>query len=133
VLTRLALLSGEDSYRRRAEAIVETFSGEAGRNFFPLATLLNNAELLAKPVQIVVVGDETDAAFAGLRHAVYSVSLPNRIVQIQAPDAVLPNSHPAYGKGLVGGCPAVYVCEGPVCSLPLTEPAALREALEKVQ
>jgi hypothetical protein len=133
VLTRLALVTGEDTYRRRAEAIVETFSGEAGRNFFPLATLLNNAELLAKPVQIVVAGDQEDSAFAGLRRAVYSVSLPNRVVQTLTPDAALPEGHPACGKGLVEGRPAAYVCEGPVCSLPLTEPAQLRDMLEKVR
>ena len=31
VLARLAILTGEDTYRRRAEAIVETFSGELDR------------------------------------------------------------------------------------------------------
>src|SRR5207249_9444224 len=49
VLTRLDLLTGDDGYRRRAEAILGTFSGEVGRNFFPLATLINNAELAEKP------------------------------------------------------------------------------------
>src|SRR5215207_2357693 len=56
VLARLALLTGDDQYRRRAEAIVAAFAGELGRNFFPLATLINNAELAAKPVQIVLAG-----------------------------------------------------------------------------
>ncbi len=133
VLARLALLTGVGDHRRHAEAIVETFSGEAGRNFFPLATLLNNAELLAKPLQIAIIGDNTDAAFTGLRRAAYSVSLPNRVVETHAPGAVLPEGHPARGKGLVAGAAAAYLCEGPVCSLPLTEPAALRDALEKVR
>ncbi len=132
-LTRLSLLTGEDAWRRRAEAIVATFSGEAARNFFPLATLLNNVELLAKPLQIVVVGDKGAADFEALRGAVYEISLPNRVVQTLAPDAALPADHPAYGKGLVDGRPAAYLCEGPVCSLPLTDPAALRAALEKVR
>src|SRR5207302_1176204 len=60
VLTRLDLLTGDDGYRRRAEAIIGAFSGEAGRNFFPLATLINNAELAQKPVQIVLVGGRGD-------------------------------------------------------------------------
>ena len=60
VLSRLAILTGEEAYRCRAEAIVETFSGEVSRNFFPLATLLNNVELLEKPLQIVVVGENDD-------------------------------------------------------------------------
>jgi uncharacterized protein len=133
VLARLALLTGEMPYRRGAEAIVAAFSGEIGRNFFPLATLLNNADFLAAPLQIVLVGDPDDPACEALRRAVCSVSLPNRIMLSVAPGAALPTDHPAYGKGLVAGRPAAYVCDGPVCSLPLTEPEALRDALEKVR
>jgi hypothetical protein len=133
VLTRLVLLTGDEEYRRRAEAIVAAFSGEVSRNFFPLATLLNNAELAARPVQIVVVGSDGSADFEALRRAAYDISMPNRVVRTLAPDMALPPGHPAFGKGLVGGRAAAYLCEGPVCSLPLDEPAALREALEKVR
>ncbi|HZU89002.1 MAG TPA: thioredoxin domain-containing protein [Stellaceae bacterium] len=129
VLTRLASMTGEDAYRRRAEDIVATFSGEIARNFFPLATLLNNVETLAKPLQIVLVGDREAEDFAALRRAVYGASLPNRVVLALAPGESLPTGHPAYGKGLVGGHAAAYVCDGPVCSLPLTDPAALAAEL----
>ena len=114
VLTRLAILTGEEAYRRRAETIVETFSGEVARNFFPLATLLNNVELLEKPLQIVIVGERKDPLFQALLRAVYNVSLPNRVVLTLPPGASLPVGHPAHGKGLVDGKPAAYVCEGPV-------------------
>jgi uncharacterized protein len=133
VLTRLAILTGEDAYRRRAEQIIETFSGEIGRNFFPLANFLNNVELFEKPLQIVVVGQNGDAAFQSLVRAAYDVSLPNRIVLTLAPAAFLPAGHPASGKGLVDGKPAAYVCEGPVCSLPVTAPQSLLETLARVR
>jgi hypothetical protein len=133
VLCRLALLTGEEAYRRRAEAILETFSGEIGRNFFPLATLLNNVELLAKPFQIVLVGESGDASFDALRRAVYHASLPNRVVISVPPGGSLPSNHPASGKGLIDGKPAAYVCEGPVCSLPITEPQTLLETLARVR
>jgi hypothetical protein len=129
VLTRLALLTGEDSYRRRAETILAAFAGELGHNFFPLATLINNAELALQPVQIVLAGGADAAGVAALRRAVYRVSLPNRVVLAVAPGAALPTDHPAHGKGAVGGWAAAYVCEGPVCSLPLTEPKALVDKL----
>jgi uncharacterized protein YyaL (SSP411 family) len=133
VLARLAILTGEDAYRRRAEAILATFGGEVARNFFPLATLINNAEFLVKPTQIVLVGESGDAALAALRGAVERVSLPNRVLLNLTPDATLPTDHPAFGKGLAGGKPAAYVCEGPVCSLPLTEPRALLEMLDALR
>ncbi len=129
VLTRLALLTGEDEYRRRGAAIIAAFAGEVARNFFPLATLINNAELAMKPLQIVLVGEPDDPAFAALQRAVYQVSLPNRVVLRVAPGEALPEGHPAHGKGLVGGRPAAYVCDGPVCSLPITEPQQLVDNL----
>jgi uncharacterized protein len=133
VLTRLAILTGEETYRRRAETIIETFSGEIARNFFPLATLLNNIEIFQKPLQIVVVGEKSDPATQSLLRAVYSVSLPNRVVLALAPGGSLPANHPAFGKGLVDGKPATYVCEGPVCSLPITDPESLLETLARVR
>ena len=96
VLTRLALLTGEHRYRERAEAVIAAFSGELGRNFFPLATLINNAEFALKPVQIVLAGERADPGFAALRRAVYDVSLPNRIVLAVAPDQALPPAHPGF-------------------------------------
>jgi hypothetical protein len=133
VLSRLAILTSEEAYRRRAEAIVETFSGEIARNFFPLATLLNNIELLQKPLQVVLVGEKSDPAFQSLQRAAYGVSLPNRVVLAVPPGSSLPADHPAFGKGLVDGKPAAYVCEGPVCSLPVTDPESLLETLARVR
>ncbi len=133
MLTRLAILTGEEAYRHRAETIVETFSGEIARNFFPLATLLNNVELLEKPLQIVLIGENEDPALRALLRTANNAPLPNRVVLSLPPDKPLPPGHPAAGKGLVGGKPAAYVCEGPVCSLPITDPESLLETLSRVR
>jgi uncharacterized protein len=133
VLAQLAMLTGEEAYLGRAEAILETFSGEIGRNFFPLATLLNNVEVLIKPVQIVLAGQSGTPTFEALRRAVYEVSLPNRVVFYLSQEGSLPSSHPAFGKGPVDGKPAAYVCEGAVCSLPVTDPQTLLESLARVR
>jgi len=130
VLTHVATLTGEEDYRRRAEAIVEAFSGEIARNFFPLATLLNNIEVLQKPpLQVMVVGDKADGAFQSLLRAAYGISLPNRIVLTLPPGASLPTTHPAFGKGMIGGKPVAYVCEGPVCSMPIMDAKTLLDRL----
>ena len=129
VLTRLAILTGDTGYRDRAEAIIRAFAGELGRNFFPLATLINNAELAENPIQIILVGAADDPALAEFRRAVAAVSLPRRVVQVVAPEEALPAGHPAYGKGLVGGKTTAYVCEGPVCSLPIVASSELIDAL----
>jgi len=133
VLTRLAILIGDERYRDRAEVIVEAFSGEIARNFFPLATLLSNIEVLQKTLQIVVIGEKDDPAFQSLLRAVYGVSLPNRLVLTLTPEASLPANHLAFGKGVIAGKPAAYVCEGPVCSLPITDAESLLETLARVR
>ncbi|MGQ9366299.1 thioredoxin domain-containing protein [Azospirillum sp. ST 5-10] len=130
VLARLWHLTGEDAYRRRADALVGAFAGELARNFFPLPTLLNNTELLHEPLLVVLVGPPDDDALAGLRRTVLGRSLPNRILQTVAPDAALPPSHPAHGKGMIGGRATAYVCTGMACSPPVGDPAALAAALD---
>ncbi len=133
VLCRLAWLTGEQAYQRRAEAIVTTFSGEIERNFFPLATFLNNVELLLNPLQIVLVGERRSPAFDVLHRAVYGVSLPARIVICLPPGGSLPPDHPAFAKDLVDGKPAAYICRGPICSLPVTDAETLLESLARLR
>jgi uncharacterized protein YyaL (SSP411 family) len=129
VLARLYLLTGEQPYLDRAEALVAAFSGELNRNFFPLATMLNNNDFLHNALQIVVVGPPDSEATRSLIRAVHERSLPNRLLQVVAPNAQLPERHPAAGKGMVGGKPAAYVCKGQTCGLPVTHPKALGTAL----
>jgi uncharacterized protein YyaL (SSP411 family) len=72
-----------------------------------------------------------------LRRALADVSLPNAVVQEVsegqggvAGASALPPSSPAHGKTAIDGKPTAYVCIGPQCSLPVTEPAALVETVK---
>jgi uncharacterized protein len=90
---------------------------------------LNNYELLQSATELVIVGDPAQAATEALRRAVYAKSLPNKIVRRRAPDLSLPPGHPAVGKGLVGGKPALYVCRNMTCQPPVTDPGAILSSL----
>jgi uncharacterized protein YyaL (SSP411 family) len=130
-LARLYFLTGKTEYRDRAEATIGAFAGETAENFFPLSTLLNAADFLARPLQIAIIGRTGGADTEALLRAVATAaSLPNLVLQIVPPDAELPSGHPARGKGAVNGKATAYVCEGPVCSAPLTEATALAEDLK---
>ncbi|MFQ5985285.1 MAG: thioredoxin domain-containing protein [Alphaproteobacteria bacterium] len=129
VLARLFHLTGNERYRERADAVVSAFGADAKANLAGLASLFNSNELLIEPVQVVVSGDRKDAPTRDLLRAVYDVCVPNRILTVVPPGAALPQSHPAAGKTLRDGRATAYVCVGPTCSAPLTEPEALREAL----
>lgn len=133
VLARLWHLTGDDAYRTEAEALIAAFSGELTRNFFPLATLMNNAEVLLRGVQVVIAGDPAAADFQALRAAALSVGDPNIILTPVAAGAALPAAlpagHPAAGKGPVDGKAAAYVCRDMRCSLPVTAPEDLTRML----
>ena len=132
VLARLFYLTGEAAHRERAEQLFHAIAARESRSFAHQPTLLNGFELLETGCQVVIVGEPEDAATAELRRVVFDAGLMNRIVVQLSADAALPEGHPAHGKGLVDGRPAVYVCAGPTCGLPVTDAEVLREELRRL-
>ena len=131
VLVRLYYLTGEEEYRRRAQATLDAFAGEARKNVFGHGTLLNAAELMLKGLQIVVVGSRGALDTEALLAVVNNAALPNKVLNLVAPRLALPAHHPAAGKEQIEGRATAYICEGPVCSLPITDSEALAAELAR--
>ncbi len=123
VLVRLGYLTGNPAHLTRANGIIAGFAAEALRNPFAAPTLLAAAELATHCRQLVLVGPPDPA----LSDTIFSGSFPNLLL-LQG-DPGLPAGHPAAGRPPVDGRPTAYLCTGTTCSLPITEPAALRAAL----
>ncbi|WP_374301720.1 thioredoxin domain-containing protein [Ferrovibrio sp.] len=130
VFARLWYLTGDVTWRERAQNLLDAFSADAARNFFPMGAYLNGFDLFANAVQVAIIGKRGDAATEALIDAAYSVSVPNRIVQVIDPLAAIPETHPAYGKAQIDGTATAYVCLGPTCGLPVTAPAELAVAMK---
>jgi hypothetical protein len=131
VLARLHFLTGNPLYRDRAEQLVRAFAGEVRRNVFGHGALLNGNELLQRGLQVVIRGERGAADTDALLRAVNAAPLPNLVLDVVSPERALPDLHPATGKGQIAGRATAYVCEGPVCSLPLTDAATLAAALQE--
>ena len=130
VQARLFHLTGDDRWRRAAEATVGAFAG-SGDALAAMPALLAASDLLAEAACVVVAGPPGDPATEALVRTALAHPDPALAV-LRAPDpAALPTGHPAAGKGTVGGAPAAYVCRGGACSLPVTDPAALPAALAR--
>jgi uncharacterized protein YyaL (SSP411 family) len=129
-LMQLYLWTGEERYRDRAEAIVKGFGSALGRNVFSHTGLLIGVLDLIAPAHIVIVlpegGDATE-----LRRALADVSLPNAVVQEVRAGQSVPANSPAHGKHAIDNKPTAYVCIGPQCSAPVTDAAALVEAVRE--
>lgn len=131
VLARLYHLTGDDGYRARAERLITTFAhAEAMKNLYH-PTLLCGWELLQRATQVVVVGRRDDPATTALYTTAVASAPPTGIVTVREPDSELPAGHPAADKGMVDGTPAAYVCVGPACGLPSTDPETLRAELAR--
>lgn len=131
VLARLYYLTGQPSYRDRAEAVMRAFSGSLERNFPGMAALLNAWDFLEHAMQIVLVGPEDDPCHREMTRIVATSAVANLVLVRIGGETPLPSGHPAFDK--VKAAPkdasAAFVCIGPVCSLPMTDPAMLRATL----
>jgi len=129
VLTKLALITGENSYGMRAQAIAQAFAGEFARNAISAGGYLNGFECFATGIQMVVVGKPGNAATRDLVRAIWGKSLPDRLlIQVESTDE-LPPGHPAFGKAMENGQPTAYLCQRNSCSGPITSAVALSQAL----
>ncbi|HSI01626.1 MAG TPA: thioredoxin domain-containing protein [Reyranella sp.] len=129
VFARLWILTGDSRWHDKARAQVAAFAGELESNFFPLMTLLNGYETLHSAVETVLVGDLSSPQTEALRRAILGRSLPDKVMRRLAPCVALPDTHPAFGKGLVDGKPTLYVCRNMACAPPITDPDEVARAL----
>ncbi len=127
VLARLYYLTGDDAYRDRAQKLLVALTPPETEKAMHQLTMLMGFEVLDGAVQIVIAGDRDGAG--DLRRAAVDHAPPTRLIIPITDGAVLPNDHPATGKGAVNGQPAAYVCVGTTCTLPITDAKELEEHL----
>ena len=124
-LVRLAALTGDDQWREKADRLFDGVLAGAADQLFQHAALLNALDLRLHAAEIVVTGPD-HARFA---EAALKLPFLNRIV-LRAPSAdALPASHPAQAKIAAGQGSAAFVCVGETCSLPVTEPGKIADAV----
>jgi uncharacterized protein YyaL (SSP411 family) len=128
-LVALYLWTGEERNLARAERVAKTFSSAAIENIFAYSSLLGGVLDLLAPAHIVIVAPQGDDANP-LRQALRHVSLPGAVVQGIREVNEVPASSPAHGKSAINGKATAYVCIGPQCSAPVTEPSALIETVK---
>jgi uncharacterized protein len=127
-LIRLALLTGDDGWRQKADRLIAAIAPATVDNLYMHMALLNAVDLRLRAAQIVVTGEGAgaDALLAAAR----AIPSFDRIV-LHAPSAeALPPSHPAQQQVKASREPQAFICIGETCSLPVTDSAGLLRALE---
>jgi hypothetical protein len=127
-LVRLAALTGDIAWRAKADTLFDGVLAAAADNLFQHAALLNALDVRLGAAEIVVTGPQasrfTDAAL--------KLPFVNRVLLRAASANDLPASHPAQSKIAAAGN-AAFVCAGETCSLPVTEPEKIGEAVAAMQ
>jgi uncharacterized protein len=124
-LVRLAALAGDDTWRAKADRLIEGILSAAERNLFGHVALLNALDLRLRGAEIVVTGSQAD------RFAQAALKLPflDRIVLRASSAAELPAAHPAQEKLKAASGSAAFVCVGERCSLPVSGPDQIAAAV----
>jgi uncharacterized protein YyaL (SSP411 family) len=129
---RLHHLTRSEEYKRIAQATLEAFAPLYHPLGYFAAGYAKQVDLLLNPpAEVNIVGTPKADGVRALHLAALSLDLPYRVVQLLDPErdaarleALFLPPEPA---------PAAYVCLGATCSAPLTDPATLPEAIEKMR
>ncbi|HKA32720.1 MAG TPA: thioredoxin domain-containing protein [Candidatus Binatia bacterium] len=133
VLLRLYYYEGNEDYLKKAEKVLRIYYDAMEQQPFGFAHMLAAFDFyLEKPKEVVLVGREEDAAMQDFLNAIDALYLPNKTLELLAPDAPPDKIPPLLqGKGQIGGRPTAYVCHDYTCSPPVTDAAKLRDLLEQ--
>jgi len=124
-LVRLAVLTGQDSWREKTDRLIEGILSAAERNLFGHIALLNALDLRLRAAEIITTGSQAER-FA---QSALKLTYLDRIVLRAASGSDLPPAHPAHDKLIVASSSAAFVCVGERCSLPVTEPGQIAETV----
>ncbi len=136
-LSRLYAATGEENYRHKAEKTLEAFSADVSKNAFPLGTYLTSLDTYLNLTQFILVLPSPDTRETitqstkedQFRQEVFALSCPTRFFMTVKTSQPLPSHHPASGKTCLNNEPTLYICQGTLCSAPLTDPTQLKTAL----
>jgi uncharacterized protein YyaL (SSP411 family) len=130
VLSHLYYTTGDEQYFKWAQSLFRASTGEIKQGSFLFASLLDAQQFMSLATQVTIVGDPSATDAQTLRRIAYRNAPLDRIILLVDSNDDLPRHHPAAGKTSRAGSATAYVCVGTTCSLPLSNPDALKQALE---
>ncbi|HKA73084.1 MAG TPA: thioredoxin domain-containing protein [Xanthobacteraceae bacterium] len=129
-LLRLAALTGDAQWRAAAEKLFDGLMPLASESLFGHMALLNALDFRLRGAEVVVTG--TSDASARLLAAALKLPVVERTVVRARTAEALPHNHPAREK-IAAAPSAAFVCRGETCSLPVTAPDELTQAVASLR
>jgi hypothetical protein len=124
-LVRLALLSGDQKWRAKADRLFDGILSASAGSLFTHVALLNALDLRLRTMEIVVTGADA----ATFTQAALKLPFLNRVLLRAASAADLPAGHTAQAKLAATSGSAAFICIGETCSLPVTSPTEIAKSV----
>jgi hypothetical protein len=137
VLLRLSALTGNGTYRTRADQVLGSLVPAMERVPNAFGRLLTAADFaLARVREVALVGDPSSPDMQALCAVVQRSYRPYLVVAMQLTGHEEPSTSGSdipllQGREMVDGKATAYVCEGFTCKLPVTDAEALRQQLDE--
>jgi len=136
-LLRLAALTGDDAYRRRADRLFVALSPTIGGTPIAVTDLLQALQLRHQKVaELALVAPSDPGELQPFLEAIASLHLPGVVVipavEGEDLDAAATLVAPLRERTALGGQPTAYLCQGGSCQLPTGDLTVLREQLERL-
>jgi uncharacterized protein YyaL (SSP411 family) len=133
VLLRLALLTGEADYDRRARSILKAVAPAIERQPSAFGRMLSAADRSLSPLlDAVIAGEPGDPAAIELRRAVAGPYAPDLVIAPLAPAAPTVDWPLFEGKVARNGAVTAYVCRGYTCDAPTADPSVAAEQVARL-
>ena len=134
VMLRLALLTGEPDYDRRARSILRAVVPALDRQPSAFGRMLSAVDRsLSAPIDAVIAGEPSDPAARQLRDAVARPYAPNLVIVTAPPDGSLAGWPLFEGKVMREGTATAYVCRGYACDAPTADPQEAAAQVARMQ
>jgi uncharacterized protein len=133
VMVRLALLTGEADYDRRARSILRAVAPAFERQPSAFGRMLSAADrALSPPLDAVIAGEPGDPAAVALRNAVARVYAPDLVIAPLAPNGPTAAWPLFEGKAARDGEATAYVCRGYACDAPTGDPLVAAQQVARL-
>jgi uncharacterized protein YyaL (SSP411 family) len=129
-LAHLSLLTGDQGFMVRAQAIPNAFAADLQRNLVEHCGLLSAAHDLIAPSHILVSVPNSGVDATRMCEALRSMSLPGALEQIVQGTAAMPSaSVDIAAKTAPRDSSTAYICVGTQCSAPIVDPEELSKTM----
>jgi len=136
-LFRLGRLTMQQSFEAWARSTLEAFSYTLSQTPLQMPRAMMALDFAIGPSrEIVIAGDESNAAVQAMIQEIYTRFIPNKVVTLHSSAGKLAERIEVLSpftkqQTTINGRPTVYVCKNFVCALPTTDLEKLKSLLDK--